>query len=848
MFYSDSILSKRGPLARVWLAAHWERKISKTQFLQTNIEKSVGAIVAEKGMPMALRLSGQLLLGVVRIYSRKARYLLEDCNEAILKIKMAFRTGTTNVDLNAHQLTASKAAITMPDMRTEFDLMLPDPFLQNWDLELELNAPQAAGQQSRKDRDGTPVSSGRGAHTAKESDITLPRNDFGIYDDDLGMGAGYGFLGDGINSQDFDPDGGALDLGLDLDDAHPSQLKDAEGRLVDADGVPVREDSAGFIDDSLSIGVGRDAAPMAKRSLGSLLGVGSENDRASIISDGWRNDELPPLEDGPPYDYDELPLMEDLPDFYIEESGAGVEMSMGQRLARSVTPATQVGDDTMALLQNVTPNTLGKMKEAASKRMFLATKTHGTKAGQKGPLIDSVIEMQTAAGKNKSQSLVQSVAQFKRPDGIVKPGEFLPADPEALHFQNIERDPIAYYLPELVLPKDQRTVYVGPTNLAPELQSLFTFDLDAIRQREAELDAEGAPPAKRRRTGGGEEDEDLLSEVGRRDDSRTARRDSLGLGAGFTGDGTTMSRGGDGGYDSYSELPPLEDTPYVYNDELPPLEDMPDHFRREGDDTAAAARGAAEGGEQTALRRSARGKTGPTDLMAELGQLPALSRLSTPELDLDGWSATASNPLGGFEGAAAGAHDAQFRSAAAAAASTQVSQNSTAGWSRNTVRALSVVRSQLMPSAEEEAEAAAQAAGGAEPIAEKMLSFEKVSENSSRRAAAAFFFEMLALGTKDCIKLKQEEAYGDIHVTAKDRLWDIEVVEPAVIPPPAQTGVAASNSDAAAAVRQTQSPSVQSTPRSQQQIKQTAAARSTPARSVRSATPRATPRATPALV
>ena len=37
---------------------------------------------------MALRLSGQLLLGVVRIYSRKAKYLLDDCNEALLRIKM----------------------------------------------------------------------------------------------------------------------------------------------------------------------------------------------------------------------------------------------------------------------------------------------------------------------------------------------------------------------------------------------------------------------------------------------------------------------------------------------------------------------------------------------------------------------------------------------------------------------------------------------------------------------------------------------------------------------------------------------------------------------------------------
>ena len=51
---------------------------------------------------MALRLSGQLLLGVVRIYSRKAKYLLDDCNEALLKIKMveSFVHVVHNTDLN----------------------------------------------------------------------------------------------------------------------------------------------------------------------------------------------------------------------------------------------------------------------------------------------------------------------------------------------------------------------------------------------------------------------------------------------------------------------------------------------------------------------------------------------------------------------------------------------------------------------------------------------------------------------------------------------------------------------------------------------------------------------------
>lgn len=75
-------------MARVWLAAHWERKLSKTQTLQTDISESVDAIMEQDIQVMAPRLSGQLLLGVVRIYSRKAKYLLDDCNEALLKIKM----------------------------------------------------------------------------------------------------------------------------------------------------------------------------------------------------------------------------------------------------------------------------------------------------------------------------------------------------------------------------------------------------------------------------------------------------------------------------------------------------------------------------------------------------------------------------------------------------------------------------------------------------------------------------------------------------------------------------------------------------------------------------------------
>lgn len=41
-FYSDIILSKRGPLARIWIAAHIEKKLSKKEAINTDIGESVG--------------------------------------------------------------------------------------------------------------------------------------------------------------------------------------------------------------------------------------------------------------------------------------------------------------------------------------------------------------------------------------------------------------------------------------------------------------------------------------------------------------------------------------------------------------------------------------------------------------------------------------------------------------------------------------------------------------------------------------------------------------------------------------------------------------------------------------
>lgn len=71
------------------VGAHRAEPWSKgTELILLLVRSPTGDIMQEQAEPMALRLSGQLLLGVCRIYSRKAKYLLDDCNEALVTIRM----------------------------------------------------------------------------------------------------------------------------------------------------------------------------------------------------------------------------------------------------------------------------------------------------------------------------------------------------------------------------------------------------------------------------------------------------------------------------------------------------------------------------------------------------------------------------------------------------------------------------------------------------------------------------------------------------------------------------------------------------------------------------------------
>ncbi|KAI2628972.1 Rec8 like protein-domain-containing protein [Xylaria nigripes] len=211
MFYSEELLQRSGPLARVWLSANMH-KLSKTHVLQSNLPNSVDAIIRPNQAPLALRLSGQLLLGVVRMYSRKARYLLDDCNEALLKIKMAFRA-TGNNDIPENLTMPNREALMLPDQITPADNLniLPPPDA-NWLLS------------QMEDVNHTPVSSStRGRGRPNNRDINL-QEDFNnsqfLHEDNM--------VEDELALAPMDDLELELDFGMDIDDERPRMDKSIE--------------------------------------------------------------------------------------------------------------------------------------------------------------------------------------------------------------------------------------------------------------------------------------------------------------------------------------------------------------------------------------------------------------------------------------------------------------------------------------------------------------------------------------------------------------------------------------------------------------------------------------------
>ncbi|KAH6831277.1 Rad21/Rec8-like family protein [Perilla frutescens var. hirtella] len=113
MFYSQLLLSKKGALGIIWMAAHCHKRLKKDQVQQTNISSSVDKILDDEVHVVTHRILAFLLLGIVRIYSKKVEYLFHDCHEIMnrlrsLKTGKSARAGTGFSQRHYHSITLPK--------------------------------------------------------------------------------------------------------------------------------------------------------------------------------------------------------------------------------------------------------------------------------------------------------------------------------------------------------------------------------------------------------------------------------------------------------------------------------------------------------------------------------------------------------------------------------------------------------------------------------------------------------------------------------------------------------------------------------------------------------------------
>lgn len=644
-------------MGKVWLAAHMERKLSKTQTLQTDIEQSVDAIMGQEIEVMALRLSGQLLLGVVRIYSRKAKYLLDDCNEALLKIKMAFRPGM--VDMTEDQLVVNKTSITLQGLGLDLDLLLPDV---NWEMDFE-------------DRPIHP----QGHHQAHVDDITLRTvDDFQRFDlgDPFTVGPS-----DGIGSQDFVD----VDLGIDWD----SEVR--IGGEKDHDGTSVDD----------SVGVGRDAAGRRNSIDSHILGIQDMDVDVDLLSNRSKSRALSehPFRTDMDFEFPDMGGV-DLEDLGVGFGEPGINdlsklPGQNKSLSRASSPLTDLPDTPRqdVDLAAIVPPTLdlGKVKR---------------KVKEKKQIIDSVTELDdTLGGKvGRGKGTVFGPPTKKDVTDIVTDQRFLPKSSLLLRLLEIRDDPLAYFMPTAVTPNG--TFFcAAPPGLAPDLANLFMRPAHTSSMKRRA----GSPkktPSKRPRLNPNNETEDEI-EHGRRADSLAP---SIAIGSDIHRQGSL----GPYGDLEFAEQPSAVDDYQLH---------VPDF------DASGERRDQSAG-------------------------LSDLSRLSTPGVD-------EAFPNDGDDRLVDSACPLSIFDVRQSTQTQEVDKDDQEGkgYSKNTVKALGLLRRELE-----------HAVG--ETMGDTKLSFNRISDKASRRAAASFFFELLVIGTRDCVTLAQAGSFENIEVSAKPKLWD----------------------------------------------------------------------------
>ncbi|GAA6010317.1 hypothetical protein JCM10207_005171 [Rhodosporidiobolus poonsookiae] len=774
MFFNSDLLTKRGALAQVWMASHLSSKLSKQALTSTSIPKSVQSILGQELLPMALRLSGQLLLGIARIYSRKSKYLLDDAQETLQKVKKAFQNDTrAAVDLpdeGAARGAGDDGAARGKDINLrreggDFEDMLALEFADGeWSLEKHLAAAAAAKEKGDK---------GKGkqkALTANIADITLDESfahDFTSGDlfsgiDGLGGGDLDLDLGLGDNMA-FDPDFALFEDDAELNalaGAGPSGEKRPKKRSRE-DGEEGEEGD----EDDLSVEMGRDAAPHASSERGLSMGpldIGFGKDGEGDVAMG---DDLGGF-DGGDAAFD-LGLDMGFGDGNNEFGGGFDDFGAGDR-EKTPTAPSLAGDDATSL--QLTPRAAAEVAARTQKQQQQKEKNERgepPKKRAKALAVDKVIELDWEKGR------LEGKERFKDP-------EFLPSS--RLHLALLTSGTSAL-LPR-ALPKASKNatafeLFAPPGFLAPELQELYKMPT-----RRDQIKLEGRERGKLA-------DADKEVELGRRAGSVFSNLSNIRDGVNLDGlDNFDLNNDFGGGFDDFAGVG--DDLGGFDGDHQLDAADLEDGFKtptKSQRERAAKKQKTAHGDERDGSRAGSIFGDDPLATPAR-SVLSNLTRDDLPQYKSEGPLAVFDEVGSGVAGAAASVAGTGTPSRAESQSQTQgasgLSQSlgtteegdaaetltqrtgSVSLQSRNTRKAVRVLKSELLEVVGEEEQPAQQEE-------ERKLEFGKVAQRASRRAASSFFFELLVLSSADVVKINQPSAYGEIEVRATEKLREIAV-------------------------------------------------------------------------
>lgn len=184
-----TLSTKNGPLAQIWLAANLNsinRNIAKTNIVESveEIAKAAGVSLDDESVePITLRASGELLHGVVKVYSQKASYLLTDISDLLSKVKSIFK-GTLNKTVTIQLDTVAKLdQLLLQDVVTELDVLeTPSLDFLN-DVQIPEAFLSAERSMERQVQGAAPVSSLTAQQQAWDMSIEVGRRFLGDDDD-----------------------------------------------------------------------------------------------------------------------------------------------------------------------------------------------------------------------------------------------------------------------------------------------------------------------------------------------------------------------------------------------------------------------------------------------------------------------------------------------------------------------------------------------------------------------------------------------------------------------------------------------------------------------------------------